>query len=60
MIARRGILLLVTGVMFFINDDQTEIAERHEQSGTRAQNEFRLSLFKHLIPDFYFFLRIEA
>ena len=60
MIARRRILLLVTHVVLFIHNDQPQIAERHKQCGTRAQNEFRLALFQHFVPYFNLFLRIET
>ena len=49
-VVEHAILLFVRCVVFFIDDDQTKIAERQEQGRARTDNQLRTAL-RHHFPD---------
>ena len=61
-VARCGIGLLVAGVVFFIDDDKTQVVEGKEDGGTGTQKELVAvgTLLEGALPHFGTFARIET
>ena len=53
MVAGHGILLLIRGLMFLIDNHQSEVLEGQEHSTARAKDDIVRVLGELLLPDFH-------